>query len=171
MESYRVKNQVSACAIAFRWTWNKHRGKTERMVSVAKNSLRSDLRVKKKFTAKTCPSRHGRCVLHTHWMCPWCRYTHLTWIGHLASATALAVQCHICINFTSCKGSWINFDFDFEKLLFLSHELHLSKHFSYLSTLCSQRVRISDSLCTVLIPNNLLLFKSTILQRYTNMLI
>ena len=38
----KVKDQLFACAIAFMWT---HTGKTERMVFVAKNGFRSDLRV------------------------------------------------------------------------------------------------------------------------------
>ena len=38
----KVKDQLLACAVAFMWT---HTGKTERMVFVAKNGLRSDLRL------------------------------------------------------------------------------------------------------------------------------
>ena len=37
----KVKDQLLACAVAFMWT---HTGKTERMVFVAKNGLRSDHR-------------------------------------------------------------------------------------------------------------------------------
>ena len=37
----KVKDQLLACAIAFMWT---HTSKTERMVFVAKNGLRSNLR-------------------------------------------------------------------------------------------------------------------------------
>ena len=38
----KVKDQLLACAITFMWT---HTSKTERMVFVAKNGLKSNLRV------------------------------------------------------------------------------------------------------------------------------
>ena len=58
----KVEDQLFACAIAFMWT---HTGKTERMVFVAKNGLRSDLRVYN-FMTGAWPSSPSRCVLRAH---------------------------------------------------------------------------------------------------------
>ena len=49
----------------------------ERMVFVAKNGLRSNLRVynfPQNFKAGACPLSPSRCVLGVHWMCPWCAH-------------------------------------------------------------------------------------------------
>ena len=52
----KVKDKLLAYAISFMWTWSKHTGKTKTMVFVAKNILRSDVRVIKNIYF------HGRSV-------------------------------------------------------------------------------------------------------------
>jgi len=59
--------------------WSKHTGKTEIMVFVAKNDLRSDLRVYISFSRGSMP-QYSRCV---HQMCPCCAYvTCSPWLRH-----------------------------------------------------------------------------------------
>ena len=75
----KVKDQLLACAITFMWTWSEHTGKTEIMVFVAKNGLRSDLRVYISFSRGSVP-QYSRCM---HQMCPCCAHvTCSPWLRH-----------------------------------------------------------------------------------------
>jgi len=83
----KVKDKLLAYAISFMWTWSEHTGKTKTMVFVAKNILRSDVRVINIFMAGACSSFPSRCMLRAHLMCPCCAHvTCSSWLRHCNSS-------------------------------------------------------------------------------------
>ena len=67
----------------------EHTGKTERIVFVAENGLRSGII----FMVGTCPRSPSRCVLLTHWLRLYCAHvTCSSWLCHCTGVYAGTAQ-------------------------------------------------------------------------------